>query len=87
MKGHSLDSLDERACAPVINAAGDRARVIEAHEVVFIANADDIIEIDDRFDGFALGEVILKIAKGAVLPGPEFRREKPPVAEAQSWHD
>ena len=68
---------------PDTSAAG-----IEAHQVVLVLDPHHVVQIDDRLQGLALGEVVLKLAMLFLLGrGPstsrmrrqQVRRVEPPI--------
>jgi hypothetical protein len=54
--------------ALVEHTAGDVTAGVETHQVVLVFDADHVVKIDDRLQGLALGEKILKFRHISPLP-------------------
>ena len=55
---------------------------VEAHHVVLILNACNIVQVNDRFQCFALGKIVLKLRHGPVGLLQHMRSLEPPVEQA-----
>ena len=61
-----------------------QAAAVEAHQVELVLRADDVVEVDQRFQRLALGEVVAEVPQNRVLAGEEVRLVEPPSQKASA---
>ncbi len=65
----------------VEHASRYKAACVEAHHVVLILNACNVVQVNDRFQCFALGEIVLKLSHGPASLFQHVRGIEPPVEQ------
>jgi len=68
----------------VEHASRHKAACIEAHHVVLILDANDVVQVHDCFQCFTLGEIVLKLNHRSVGLLEHVRRIEPPVEQASA---